>query len=43
MALFIIRFSPHEKQRSGEKTVKVYFKISFSFIANARSYYVSTT
>jgi hypothetical protein len=43
MALFIIRFSPPEKQRSDEKSVKVYFKISFSFLANACSYAVSTT
>lgn len=43
MALFIIRFAPPEKQRSDEKTVKVYFKISFSLLANARSYIVSTT
>lgn len=43
MALFIIRFPPHKKQRSDEKSVKVYFKISFSLLANARSYAVSTT
>ena len=43
MALFIIRFPPYEKQRSDEKSVKVYFKISFSFLANACSYVVSAT
>ena len=43
MALFIIRFAPPEKQRSDEKTVKVYFKISFPILANACYYDVSTT
>lgn len=41
---YLLYVSHHKKNNVlAKKTVKVYFKISFSFLANARSYAVSAT